>query len=83
MNKHFASLVVGLAAQAQSVLEGNVPPGIENLDNSDPKQLAKALIDTLIMLEEKTKGNLNEEEQMVLDQTLTAIRFQFLTGQVH
>ncbi len=83
MNHHFASLVLGLAAQAKSALDGNLPPGASAAGATDPRQLAKALIDTLAMVEEKTKGNLDDEEKKLLDQALTALRFQFSTGQVH
>jgi hypothetical protein len=31
MNPHFASLVLGLAQQAESALQGNLPPGAEQL----------------------------------------------------
>jgi hypothetical protein len=83
MNPHFASLVLGLASQAKSVLDGNMPPGAEAAGSTDPKQLAKALIDTLTALEEKTKGNLDGDEEKLLSQSLTALRFQFATGKGH
>ncbi len=83
MNNHFASLVLGLAAQAKSALDGKLPPGAEGAGAGDPRQFAKALIDTLVMLEEKTRGNLDGDETKLLEQALTALRFQFATGQVH
>lgn len=83
MNNHFGSLVLGLAAQAKSALDGNLPPGADAAGARDPRQLAKALIDTLTMLDEKTRGNLSDEEAKLLAQVLTALRFQFSTGQVH
>jgi len=76
MNPHFASLVLGLAQQANSVLDGTLPPGAEGL--GDPKQLAGSLIDSLGMLEVKTAGNLEEDERTLLTQTLTALRFRFV-----
>jgi hypothetical protein len=81
MNPHFASLVLGLAAQANSALEGTLPPGADAVGANDPRQLAKALIDTLNALEEKTRGNLDHEEKQLIDQALTALRIRFATGQ--
>jgi hypothetical protein len=69
MNPHFASLVLGLAHQADAALSGTLPPGAEGL--GDARTLAQTLIDTLGMLAEKTEGRL-------VDQALTALRFQFV-----
>ena len=76
MNQHFASLVLGLAHQANTVLDSGLPPGAEEV--GDPRQIAHALIDSLGMLEEKTKGNLEEDERNLLNETLTALRFRFV-----
>ncbi len=78
MNPHFASLVIGLAQQAESALAGNLPPGAEQLGGASPTTVAQALIDTLGMLEEKTAGRLEQDEQQLLAQTLTSLRFQFV-----
>ena len=43
-------------------------------------QFAKALIDTLGALEERTRGNLDADEAKLLTQALTALRFRFATG---
>jgi hypothetical protein len=83
MNPHFVSLVMGLAAQANSALDGQLPPGAEQAGAGDPRQLAQALIETLAAIEEKTRGNLTEQERQLLDQALTALRFRFATGQLH
>lgn len=81
MNNHFASLVLGLAAQASSAMEGQLPPGAAEAGAGDARQLAQALIDTLGALEEKTRGNLEADEAQLLEQALTALRFRFATGQ--
>lgn len=39
---------------------------------------ASQLIDTLAMLQEKTKGNLTDEEQRLLDTALTDLRVAYL-----
>jgi hypothetical protein len=83
MNPHFASLVMGLAAQANAALDGQLPPGANEAGASDPRQLAEALIDTLAALEEKTRGNLVDAERQLLEQALTALRFRFATGKLH
>jgi hypothetical protein len=80
MNNHFASLVLGLAAQASSAMEGQLPPGAAEAGAGDARQLAQALIDTLGALEEKTRGNLDADEAQLLEQALTALRFRFATG---
>jgi hypothetical protein len=83
MNPHFASLVMGLAAQANAALDGQLPPGADQVGANDPRQLAQALIETLAALEEKTRGNLVDAERQLLDQALTALRFRFATGKLH
>lgn len=40
--------------------------------------LAKHSIDTIAMLEEKTKGNLTEEEKKFLDSILTDLRWRYV-----
>lgn len=80
MNPHFASLVMGLAAQAQAALEGQAPPGADGLSTADLRRAAQAMIDTLAMLEEKTRGQLDGEETRLLADALTALRFRFVQG---
>ncbi len=75
MNSHFASLVFGLAQQAEGALAGQLPPGAEGVN---ARQIAQALIDTLGMLEEKTAGRLEPEEAKLLGDALTALRFRFV-----
>jgi Domain of unknown function (DUF1844) len=80
MNPHFASLVLGIAGQANAALDGRLPPGAEEAGASDARQLAQTLIDTLAALQDKTRGNLDADESRLLDQALTALRFRFATG---
>ena len=79
MNQYFGSLVLGLAAQASAALDGQLPPGAEAAGAGSARQLAQALIDTLGALQEKTKGNLDTEEALLLEQALTGLRFRFAT----
>ncbi len=76
MNPHFATLVLGLAHQAEAALSGALPEGAD--EGTDPRRIAQALINTLGMLEEKTAGRLEEDERRLLDQTLTSLRFRFV-----
>jgi hypothetical protein len=76
MNPHFASLVLGLAHQAEAALDGRLPQGAEQL--GDARKVAQSLIDTLGMLLEKTAGHLESDERQLLDQALTALRFRFV-----
>jgi uncharacterized protein DUF1844 len=76
VNTHFASLVIGLAHQADAALQGQLPPGAEGV--GDPRAVAQTLIDTLGMLAEKTAGHLDPDESRLLDETLTALRFRFV-----
>jgi hypothetical protein len=76
VNPHFASLVLGLAQEAEAALSGQLPPGAEGL--GDPRILAQRLIDTLGMLAEKTAGQLDQDEKQLLDQTVTALRFRYV-----
>ncbi|HEU5304261.1 MAG TPA: DUF1844 domain-containing protein [Gemmatimonadales bacterium] len=76
MNPHFASLVLGLAHQAEAALNGEMPAGAEGL--GDARQVAQTLIDTLGMLAEKTAGHLEPDEKQLLDQAVTALRFRFV-----
>jgi hypothetical protein len=80
MNMHFASLVMGIAAQAQAALEGKLPP---EAPVQDGRAVAQALIDTLGMLQEKTAGRLDDDERRLLDQLLTDLRFRFVSGGGH
>ena len=81
MNAHFASLVLGLAHQAESALGGTLPPGAEAA--GDARLVAQTLIDTLGMLMDKTEGRLDPDERQLLDQTLTALRFHFVKTAPH
>jgi hypothetical protein len=84
MNPHFASLVLGLAQQAESAIQGNLPPGAEQLGGqANARQIAQTLIDTLAMLEAKMQGGLEPDEQQLLSQALTALRFRFVQSGGH
>lgn len=81
MNPHFASLVLGLAHQAEAALGGQLPAGAEGV--GDARTMAQTLIDTLGMLGEKTEGRLDPDERRLLDQALTSLRFRFVQTMPH
>ena len=84
MNPHFASLVLGLAQQAESAMQGTLPPGAEQLGaQASARQIAQTLIDTLGMLETKTRGQLDPDEQQLLTQALTSLRIRYVQSGSH
>ena len=73
----FSFLVLSLRAQAEMQL------GLMHFGGEDEKQqpdliLARHTIDLMGMLLEKTKGNLTLEEQRMLENSLTELRFRFV-----
>ncbi len=51
----------------------------EEKDRPQPNlDLARHFIDMLAMLQEKTRGNLSLEEQRLLDNSITELRFRFV-----
>ena len=73
---NFAALVSMLTTQALFAM-GFLQ--IKGQENREPDlELAKYNIDMLETLEEKTKGNLTEQEQKVLADTLTELRMGYV-----
>ena len=81
MNPHFATLVIGLATQAESALNGTLPPEMVAQSGGSPRQVAQMLIDTLGMLETKTAGQLEDDEKKLLTDILTGLRFRFVQAE--
>jgi len=51
----------------------------EEKDRPEPNlDLARHFIDTLAMLQEKTRGNLSLEEKRLLENTVTELRFRYV-----
>ena len=72
----FNFFITTLALQA-SVNLGVMPDPVTNQKEGNPSQ-AKFIIDTLGILKEKTKGNLNKEEGDLLDNVLYELRMQYI-----
>ena len=75
-NITFTTFVLSLSSSAamslggyQDPVSGHVPRNLE---------LAKQSIDILGILQEKTKGNLDEEEQKLLDSALYELRIKYV-----
>lgn len=70
----FDFLVYSLRMQTELNL-GLLPFG----DKEEPDfELARHNIDLLVMLQQKTRGNLSLEEQRALDNSVTELRFRFV-----
>lgn len=73
----FSFFISTLSLQA-SIALGTIPNPATNQTEEDLTQ-AKFLIDTLAMLQEKTKGNLTTEETNLLENLLYELRMQFVS----
>jgi len=75
---NFLFLVESILMQAQMQL-GLLKFGEKEDEDSEPNlPLARHSIDLLGMLQEKTKGNLTTEEQRLLENGLTELRFRYV-----
>ena len=72
----FTFIVLSLRAQAEMQL-GLMSFGEEEKPKPD-LYMARHTIDLMAVLAEKTKGNLNLEEQRYLENSLTELRFRFV-----
>ncbi len=73
----FEFLVLSLRAQAE-IQMGLVHLGPES-EKPEPKAaMARHAIDMLSLIAGKTKGNLSLDEQRLIDNTLTEMRFHFV-----
>ena len=81
MSALFANLVIQQTNLALTFL-GKVPRP-ESGETIHDLESANMLIDQLEMLEVKTKGNLNKQEESLLKQSLTALRLAFVQAVEH
>lgn len=73
---NFSSFVISLATQALMQLGHVSPP--EGVQVPVDKTAAKQTIDILALLDEKTKGNLDEEEARLLNEILHNLRLSYV-----
>ena len=76
-NPDFNFFITTISLQA-SIALGQVPNPVSKKTEEDKPQ-AKFLIDTLGMLQEKTKGNLTKEEAEFLENLLYELRMVYLS----
>jgi len=72
----FTFIVLSLRAQAEMQL-GLMNYGQEE-DSKPDLQMARHTIDLMSILRDKTKGSLSLEEQRLLENSLTELRFRFV-----
>jgi hypothetical protein len=75
---NFNSLIFSLSSSALLHL-GEIADPATGAKKKD-LGLAKHTIDTLAMLQEKTQGNLNEEEKRFLESILADLRWRYVKG---
>ena len=75
---NFAALVSMPVTQALFALGVIKAEGEEGQEKEPDLELAKYNIDMLATLEEKTKGNLSPEEEIVLKNTLNQVRMAYV-----
>ncbi len=69
-------LFMSLASSAAMAM-GLTPHPEDNKINKD-KEMAKFNIDLLVVLQQKTKGNLSTEEEKFLDSVIHDLQFKFV-----
>ncbi len=74
----FSFFISTLALQT-SVFLGQIPNPATNKKEKNLAQ-AKFIIDTLSMLKDKTKNNLNNDENNLLENTLYQLRMQYVSA---
>jgi hypothetical protein len=72
----FMNLVVMLSATAMQQLGKVVSPMTQKIELD--LQGAQATIEMLVMLQAKTQGNLDDEENRLVDQTLSALQLNYV-----
>ncbi|MFP8877036.1 MAG: DUF1844 domain-containing protein [Myxococcota bacterium] len=73
----FSTFILSLAASAlQHMGEAGIPSGATGFETN--LLLARQTIDTLALLEEKTRGNLDEEETELLGSMLYELRMRLV-----
>lgn len=72
----FSSFVVGLATQAL-VMIGEIPDPESNRIIKN-KESARQTVDILVLLKEKTKGNLTSSEEALLTEVVSTMQMKFV-----
>jgi len=75
-NPYFFQLIVGLQSSAWVMLGKVANPMTGKIEKN--LEAARATIDTLAMLKEKTKGNLSEDEEKIVVNSLTELQLNYV-----
>ena len=76
MEASFSVLTMSIASSAAMAL--GLAPHPQSGELTKDKEMAKFNIDLLLMLQEKTKGNLTSDEQKFLESLLSDLQMKFL-----
>lgn len=74
---NFSSFVISMGSSALMLMGEQLDPQQPTMQKNLPQ--AKEIIDLLSMLEEKTRGNLTPDEQVVVKDMLYALRMKFVS----
>lgn len=75
LEANFSMLTMSIASSAAMAM--GLAPGPDESFQTD-ERMAKFNIDLLIMLKDKTKNNLNSEEQKFIDSVVTDLQLKFV-----
>ncbi|HRO66954.1 MAG TPA: DUF1844 domain-containing protein [Pseudobdellovibrionaceae bacterium] len=76
LEANFSMLTMSIASSA--AMSMGLAPNPQTNETQKDKDMARFNIDLLIMLQEKTKNNLNDEEKRFLDSVVTDLQMKFL-----
>jgi hypothetical protein len=72
----FSVLTMSIASSAAMAL--GLAPNPQTGEVSKDKNMARFNIDLLVMLQEKTKGNLNKDETQFLDSVINDLQIKYI-----
>jgi len=77
MQATFSMLIMSIASSAATAM--GLSPDPQSGEFSKDKNMARFNIDLLLMLKEKSKNNLTEEEQKFLDTVISDLQIKFVS----
>ncbi len=77
MEASFSVLIMSLASS--SCMAMGLAPDPENGEVYKDKQMARFNIDLLLVLQEKTKGNLSKDEDQFLENLISDLQMKFVS----
>ena len=79
MQVSFSTLILSVGSSAVVAMGLEKNPLTQNFEKD--LDVARLNIDTLLMLKEKTKNNLNDEEKQFLDHVISDLQMRFVQAQ--